>query len=283
LQKRDENAAAPRVVVRPRRTVLDPSSLANVCRQSHVQPSEDLSPFISRAWMLEWTLGPHESFVQHVLPDPCVHLIVEPAGAHVLGVVTKLFSTTLAESNAVFGLKFRPGGFYPFYRQPVAALTNKSIRLTDVFGEIDVRRLTRQLAGRDGLAVMTLLQNALRARRPEIDPVFDEARAVADRIAADSTIHSVEQAARIFATTPRSLQRLCRTYIGATPKWLIRLYRIKEAAARIEEGDVESWVDLALRLGYADQAHFINDFRSLVGQSPARYAVKASARRRSLS
>lgn len=233
--------------------------------------------------MLEWTLEPHESYVQHVLPDPCVHLIVEPTGAHVLGVVTKLFSTTLTDSNAVFGVKFRPGGFYPFVGQPIVALTNKSIRLRDVFGEIDELRLTKHIGRADGPAVMTLLEDALRARTPVGDDVFDEACAVADRIAADSTIHSVEQAARLFATTPRSLQRLCRTYIGATPKWLIRLYRIKEAAARIEEGEVESWVDLALRLGYADQAHFINDFRSLVGQSPARYAIRASARRRSPS
>jgi len=233
--------------------------------------------------MLEWTLGPHESYVQHVLPDPCVHLIVEPLAAHVLGVVPKLFSTTLTESSAVFGLKFRPGGFYPFYRQPVVALTNRSIRLKQVFREIDEHRLTAQLASADGSAVMMTLESALRARMPDVDAAFDDACVVSDRIAADSTIHSVEQAARLFGTTPRSLQRLCRTYIGATPKWLIRLYRIKEAAARIEEGNVESWVELALRLGYADQAHFINDFRSLVGESPARYAIKASARRQSPS
>ena len=271
MQKRDGNAASP-FAARPHRTVLDPSALARVCRQSRVQSSEDLARFISRAWMLEWALEPAESYVQHVLPDPCVHLIVEPAAAHVLGVVTRLFSTTLTEKQVVFGLKFRPGGFYPFVRRPVVAFTNKSIRLTEVFDEIDEPRLTGLIAAADGSAVMGLLEDALRARRPAVDAAFDEACGVADRIGSDSTIHSVEQAARLFGTSPRSLQRLCRTYIGASPKWLIRLYRIKEAAARIEEGDVECWVDLALRLGYADQAHFINDFRSLIGRSPARYA-----------
>jgi AraC-like DNA-binding protein len=62
--------------------------------------------------------------------------------------------------------------------------------------------------------------------------------------------------------------------VGAGPKWLIRLYRIKEAAARIEEGDVVDWADLAGQLGYADQSHFINDFRRLVGRSPGEYAVR---------
>jgi AraC-like DNA-binding protein len=34
------------------------------------------------------------------------------------------------------------------------------------------------------------------------------------------------------------------------------------------------WADLAGQLGYADQSHFINDFRRLVGRSPGEYAVR---------
>ncbi|MCB1636320.1 MAG: helix-turn-helix transcriptional regulator, partial [Xanthomonadales bacterium] len=32
------------------------------------------------------------------------------------------------------------------------------------------------------------------------------------------------------------------------------------------------WVRLAADLGYADQAHFIRDFKVAVGQTPASYA-----------
>ncbi len=31
------------------------------------------------------------------------------------------------------------------------------------------------------------------------------------------------------------------------------------------------WTRLALQAGYFDQAHFINDFRSLIGQTPTEY------------
>jgi methylphosphotriester-DNA--protein-cysteine methyltransferase len=85
------------------------------------------------------------------------------------------------------------------------------------------------------------------------------ARAAAERIASGRS-------------SPRSLQRVFRTYVGVGPKWIIRLYRIKEAAARIEDGNVTTWADLALRLGYADQAHFVDDFRRIIGRPPARYA-----------
>ncbi|MCP3138644.1 AraC family transcriptional regulator [Pyxidicoccus sp. QH1ED-7-1] len=38
--------------------------------------------------------------------------------------------------------------------------------------------------------------------------------------------------------------------------------------------------DLALRLGYFDQSHFIRDFKAVVGRSPGRYVEEARASRR---
>ena len=37
-------------------------------------------------------------------------------------------------------------------------------------------------------------------------------------------------------------------------------------------GEITSWTKLALELGYFDQAHFIKDFKMVVGQTPAEYA-----------
>lgn len=38
------------------------------------------------------------------------------------------------------------------------------------------------------------------------------------------------------------------------------------------EGKVVEWPKLALELGYFDQAHFIKDFKAIVGKSPTEYA-----------
>jgi AraC-like DNA-binding protein len=52
---------------------------------------------------------------------------------------------------------------------------------------------------------------------------------------------------------------------------VIQRERLHEALARIEAGPVD-WTGLALDLGYFDHAHFIHDFRALIGVSPAAYA-----------
>ena len=138
MKKRDSGVfGAKRVSARPRRTLLDPASLAERCRQSHLAPSNDLRPYASVAWTLRWQLNEDEAYVQHVLPDPCVQIVVEGDGVHVMGVVTRLFSVTLTGTRFVLGLKFRPGGFRPFMPQPVSTLTNRSVPLATLFPELD--------------------------------------------------------------------------------------------------------------------------------------------------
>ena len=72
--------------------------------------------------------------------------------------------------------------------------------------------------------------------------------------------------------SPRTMQRLFRRYVGVSPKWVLQRYRLHEAAERIAAGE-QDLARLGLDLGYFDQAHFIKDFKSLVGRSPAEYAA----------
>jgi AraC-like DNA-binding protein len=70
----------------------------------------------------------------------------------------------------------------------------------------------------------------------------------------------------------RRLQRLFTDHVGVGPKWVIRRYRLHEAAARAADGTGLDLVRLAADLGYSDQAHLTRDFTSIVGLPPARYA-----------
>jgi AraC-like DNA-binding protein len=63
--------------------------------------------------------------------------------------------------------------------------------------------------------------------------------------------------------------------VGVSPKWVIQRYRLHEAAERLTADPSIAQSALASDLGYSDQAHFIRDFKSLVGTSPAAYARAA--------
>ncbi len=54
-------------------------------------------------------------------------------------------------------------------------------------------------------------------------------------------------------------------------------YRLQEAAEPLAGGEIVNWLKMALDLGYFDQAHFIKDFKMIVGRTPAEYARSVSS------
>ena len=72
----------------------------------------------------------------------------------------------------------------------------------------------------------------------------------------------------------RNLQRLFKEYIGLSPKWVIRKFRVQDFLTRSQEIETQkiNWAELANELGYFDQAHFIKDIKTMIGQTPHEYA-----------
>ena len=115
-------------------------------------------------------------------------------------------------------------------------------------------------------------ERLLLAHLPALDLNVARVGELVAGIAADRNLTSVEALAQHAGLTKRALQRLFNQYVGISPKWVINRYRLHEAVAQVQAGVPISWTELALMLGYFDQAHFIRDFRKLVGRSPAEYA-----------
>jgi AraC-like DNA-binding protein len=118
-----------------------------------------------------------------------------------------------------------------------------------------------------------------RGYRPKGTELVDDA---VDHIVAHTDVTRVEQVGRHFGVSSRTLQRHFERFLGIGPKWVIQRRRIHEALDEIEHGRAMDWSALALRLGFADQAHFIHTFTELIGQPPASYegASVGSRRRR---
>lgn len=69
----------------------------------------------------------------------------------------------------------------------------------------------------------------------------------------------------------RNLQSLFTEYVGVNPKWFLRRYRLHGAMERLRAGTHVDCARLALELGNFDQAHLINDFKSMLGYTPNQF------------
>jgi AraC-like DNA-binding protein len=229
-----------------------------------IEPSSDLAPFVERHWVLRWRLG-GRSHLQRTMGFPCVDLVFEPGGARIHGPKTRVLEHRFEDSGRLFATKLRPGAWSSFSAVPVRQLVDRSIAMADVFGA-DV---PSSLADIDDQACRQRIENMLRARSPRRDARADLAARIVERVLDDISLVRAEQVEDAFGMRERAVQRLFRQYVGVGLKWLIRWRRLQLAAERLRA--TRASADLAIELGYFDQAHLGRDFATFVGLSPNRY------------
>lgn len=265
--------------VRPQRGVVGRVGSATAFDLDRWAPSARAAEFIEHFWTVRWNLPDGESFDSAVITFPVMHLTHEwgtdaPRHGHPLpstliqGVVTEVFTTTLRRRGQVVGARFRPGGFAARFGRDASVYTGRTVPVDDelfsgpVFLEDDRDRAAARL-------------DDLVADHPVApDPTYRELTRLLERIRDDDRLHRVEQVMDLAPWSTRTTQRIFRRYVGVPVKWVLCRYRLQQAALDIETQPDVDLAGLAARLGWYDQAHFTNDFRSMLGCTPGEYVAR---------
>lgn len=260
------------------RGILEPAAVQRTFRLARVPVALDLTHAVERHWTVSWDLRGQPPFTQEILNHPNVNLSFEPDGAYVWGVGTTRTQHRLAGRGWVLGTRFRAGGFRPYVDFPIARLTDRVIPLAEAFGAAAADRLEREVrACEEPEQRVELVEGFLRARSDGPDARTAEVAAIVRLLLEDPSITRVDALARRCHLSSRTLQRLFAEYVGVSPKWVVQRQRLHTAAERIAEQPGTDLGSLAVDLGYFDQAHFINEFKAVVGRPPAEYAAACAA------
>ena len=247
------------------------------------RPSRALAPFVEALWWMRAS-GP-DAAVESVLPDGCLELVLHlgdpfAAGsdasrldpqseAMLVGQLTRRLFLRRGARAETMGIRFRPGGAWPFAGAQVHELTGRAVSLADLWGASG-RELWESVAAAPGRAAQAraaeswLVRRLASAEAP--DPVVDAAvRALRQRRGA----LTVAELASRSGIGPRQLERRFRARVGLPPKALARVLRFQAVLEAAGRGG-QAWVSLALDHGYFDQAHLVRDFRQLGGETPVR-------------
>jgi AraC-like DNA-binding protein len=162
----------------------------------------------------------------------------------------------------------------------MSTLTDRCVRIRSVFGS-EGEALARRIHTALGFAETVSLAEAFLAQRiRSLNPEVAWVRDLVERLMLDPSLLRVEHVAKAFGVGERSLQRLFRKYVGVSPKWVIRRYRLHEAAEQLRGPTPPALAELAAALGYADQAHFAREFKQVVGRTPRDFHVLWRSARR---
>lgn len=248
-----------------------------------IQPGRLLHPFIECFWTLEGEPDKLASAPERILPDGCVEIILSFAAPFteidersksrfqplhfLVGQMTRPVMIRPTGSVRLIGIRFHPGGTFPFLRVPMHETTDRIIELGAIAAELK-REFVAVAEADESLrmkvaAIERVLAKQLRSCRHDSRLVDLTAKMV--RTAGRVSVDALASEAGVSA---RQLRRRFLMEVGVGPKLLCRLLRFQQVFKAVDQ-NVADWADVALECGYYDQAHLINDFRQFAHQTPA--------------
>jgi AraC-like DNA-binding protein len=272
----------PEPVDRDSRGILDPWLLRRRMRLTRYPPTPALDGLVDRFWAVSWALPAGARHRQEVLTHPGANLSVgvpdghdEAAGveARLNGVARGLTTRVLVGRGWAVAAMTTPGGLGALVGAPAAEFTDRVVPLGSATG-LDEPALVREVvAAPDEPGRVRVLAEALqRAVDPERVAGAREVAAIARLAETDRALRRLADLCTAAGVAERSLQRLFHRFAGVSPTWVLRRYRLLDAAEAVRDGRPVSWAALAADLGYADQAHLVRDFHASTGQTPDAYA-----------
>ena len=252
--------------------------------QMHRYPApEDLVDLLQWYWVPLWSVPAGHESVQRVLQYPCALIVVTEEYARFYGVVSGLSSTTLVGDGWAVGALLQPAAG-SLMAGDMSELTDTHVELAELFGPdgaalaAAVRAEMAAPGGPHAAAAHHAATACVDGFLRRALPVDDEGRELNELVRfveEHPEVTRVAQLAEHAGRSERSLQRLVRRRLGLSPKWLIQRRRLQEASLRLRRlGPGESLADVAAELGYADQAHFARDLRTVTGSSPTELAKR---------
>lgn len=275
------------------RGIVDPGAMLDLVDFARHPAGEALDGLVEWFWSVAWDLPAGTTHDQQVLNHPAGNISVgtiddagvtlDPAQGRLYGVQRALSLRRLRGTGWTVAARTTVGGLGVFLDGPARNAADRQLTLEAIPG-LDGAELTEQVITTEGNGErVDRLREGLSevvARRDAA--VVAEAREVVDLVGViehDRTICQVEQLARQVGVSVRSLQRLFDLHVGASPSFVIRRWRIIEAAeaarSATESGmGWRGWAAVAAELGYADQAHLSRDFTSTLGVPPTAYVER---------
>ncbi len=252
--------------------VFNPFAASKKYAYKYFPPSKELQEVIDSHWSMHWDLTGDAPFKLELASSPFIAMTFTQYGNYLTGIHTGVYSYTIAGKGSLYGTLFKPNRFYNLYGQPLSELTNKELPLSSVFPTFDEKfNLDIRDAADDQKAIRTIEQ-AIGTLKKNYDGAATLLVGQITEYSMNDPEQSIQQIAKHFQMSERSLHKLFHDRVGAGIKWITARDRLQKAMFIAAKSDTKpNWTTVALELGYSDQSHFINDFKKIIGMSPSRY------------
>ena len=257
------------------------------------RPAEPLAKYVKCFWMLE-NESTNSLSQERLLPDGCTEIVfhlADPFNQHnadgtterqppamLVGQMRRHLLIQPTGRIHVLGVRFWPGGAYPFLSLPQDEIADRVVALEAVWGGITGQLQSRIAEAGTATDRVRQVETILVARLNQFRR-HDEAalQAIALILRAGGCL-SIDALAQEMGINSRKLDRTFNTRVGLSPKTLCRIVRFQKVFKLIErQTGSPDWAQIALDCGYYDQSHFIKEFKAFAGKEPTSYLAEQNA------
>ena len=214
--------------------------------------------------------------VERVLPDGAARLLIVlqrgAASIHVAGASAGPVVLTMRGHMQGLSITLRPGATLRLFGVPADELAGRTVRWDDIVDKAH-RDLPEQLAATvdDAARVDHVVQSLRALQRPSAPASLRLVEHAAGHLRAQAGDISVRALAATMNLSERRLQQMFASQVGLTPSVWRRLQRLHGTLRLLRTAKAPHWAEVALRAGYYDQSHLINEFRALCGLTPQQF------------
>lgn len=247
-------------------------------------PGKDLQLYVEFFWEGQFNLSGATTLYQKVVPNGFVELVIHPSDSHchlpigdewasspdytIIGLYTRPYEVQFPHYVNVFGIRFKPEGIYNLFGIPASVFSEKYEDMELVLGRefkeyCERLRETSHITKRLKLTASFLLKK-LEQNSAEITYL----NRAAEMIRRSEGFNKIDELPDKVYISQRQLEREFNKKIGITPKRYMRIARLNEVHRKLEDEQELELTKIAFDCGYADQAHFIRDFKSFMGVNP---------------
>jgi AraC-like DNA-binding protein len=209
------------------------------------------------------------------LPRPEIQIVVRfgPSArnsldVHALGMQQTVRRKLIRSGQRAVTARLRLGASKAVLGVPASAIAGRVLTLGELWNGAAVRRFLDRLIGvSDATEAVAIMEHAI-ADRLAIAAVRDAPTPLALTAAERLVSANVSAVAADLGVSERHLRRVFRDTVGMSPKEFGRLARFHRALRAAREDSRLNWATIAAETGYYDQAHLIEEFRTIAGVTP---------------
>jgi len=227
---------------------------------------------------------------QSIIPDGCMEMIFHHGDPYkqytgdgksliqprcfVIGQLTRPLEIEPTGKTDIFSVRFHPYGFLPLTSIPIKEMENTAVPLERLFGR-DGKDIEEKILNAHSVKErINLIEIFLLNKLERLETIDHIVRSTVNTLLTGNEQISIDELSDQINVSRRQLERKFYLAVGMSPKKLLKILRLQAALHNLLTKGSSTFTSLAYENDYYDQAHFIKDFKELVGVTPKEFYGK---------